>query len=114
MEYIKKLWIYAKPYQKWIFLAPLLMALEVAMDLIQPYLMEQIIDVGVAQLDMNIILRFGLMMLGTSIIGMSGGVGNAVFSMKSSTHFAADLRSALYRKFKPFLSLIWTTWERES
>ena len=97
---MKKLWIYAKPYQNWIFLAPLLMSIEVAMDLIQPYLMEQIIDVGVAQLDMNVILRFGLLMLGTSIIGMLGGVGNAVFSMKSSTHFAADLRSALYRKIQ--------------
>ena len=100
MEYIKKLWIYAKPYQNWIFLAPLLMALEVAMDLIQPYYMEQIIDVGVVQLDMTVILRYGLMMLGASIIGMVGGVGNTVYAMKSSTHFAADLRSALYRKIQ--------------
>ena len=100
MEYIKKLWIYAKPYRKWIFLAPLLMALEVAMDLIQPYFMEHIIDVGVAQLDMTIILHYGLMMLGASIIGMVGGVGNTVYAMKSSTHFAADLRSALYRKIQ--------------
>ena len=53
MQATRKLWQYLRPYWRWALLAPLFMVLEVSMDLLQPWLMERIIDDGVAQGDLD-------------------------------------------------------------
>ena len=44
---------FLRPYRKEVIIGPLLMAFEVAVDLMQPWLMRRIIDVGVAQIVTN-------------------------------------------------------------
>ena len=44
-------------------LAPLTMCLEVAMDLVQPTLLSNIIDIGVANGDLNYVLSVGFKMI---------------------------------------------------
>ena len=44
MRATRKLAIFLKPYWRWAVLAPLLMALEVTMDLLQPRLIARIVD----------------------------------------------------------------------
>ena len=44
----------------WTIIGPLLMAVEVAMDLMQPRLMQRIVDVGIAQLDLTVVVNTGL------------------------------------------------------
>ncbi len=51
------------------------MTLEVAMDLMQPKLIERIIDQGIAQLDMTVVIETGLLMIGLALIGAVGGIG---------------------------------------
>ena len=75
MRATRKLAIFLKPYWRWAVLAPLLMALEVTMDLLQPRLIERIIDQGVARSDMGVVISTGLWMLGVALIGLAGGVG---------------------------------------
>jgi hypothetical protein len=53
-------------------LAPLCMAVEVTTDLAQPYLLQRIVDVGRAQLDMAVVLRTGLLMIGLAFVGAAG------------------------------------------
>jgi len=89
---------FLKPYWRWAVLAPLLMVLEVAMDLMQPWMIERIVDQGIAQLDMTVVVRTGLLMVGLALIGAVGGVGCTVFSMLASQGFGTDLRGALFRK----------------
>jgi len=89
---------YLKPYRKWALLAPLLMLLEVAMDLTQPRLIQRIVDEGIAQGDMNLVLRTGLLMLGLAAIGALGGMSNGVAAEKVVQGAGADLREALFRK----------------
>ena len=48
MKSVARLFKHLKPYWKWAVLAPLLMALEVAMDLMQPRLVQRIVDEGIA------------------------------------------------------------------
>ena len=52
MKSTGKLMRFLKPYWHWATLAPLLMVLEVVMDLMQPRLIERIVDVGIAQRDL--------------------------------------------------------------
>jgi ATP-binding cassette subfamily B multidrug efflux pump len=95
---LSKLFKFLKPYWVSAVLAPLLMVLEVAMDLMQPRMIERIVDEGIAQLDMAVVTRTGLLMIGLASIGVVGGVGCAVFSILASQGFGTDLRNALFRK----------------
>jgi len=79
-------------------LGPLLMVLEVSMDLLQPRLMQHIIDDGIARLDHNLILQTSLLMILLAFFGVFGGFGGGVFAVRASQRFGADLRSRLYRK----------------
>ena len=44
MKSVRRLASFLRPYLLWAILAPLLMLLEVAMDLTQPWMIERIID----------------------------------------------------------------------
>jgi len=93
---------FLKPYWRWAILAPLLMILEVAMDLMQPRLIQRIVDEGIAKLDMAIVINTGLLMLGLALVGAVGGLGCTVFATLTAQGFGADLRHTLFRKVQSF------------
>ena len=90
------------PYRWWAILAPLLMILEVAMDLLQPRMIQRIVDEGIAQFDMAVVINTGLLMVGFAFLGGIGGVGCTFFTELASQGFGADLRQALFRKVQTF------------
>ena len=98
MKSIKALLKFLKPYWVWAILAPLLMLLEVVMDLMQPRMIQRIVDVGLAQLDMQVVINTGLWMIGFALLGAVGGVGCTIFSILAATGFGTDLRNALFTK----------------
>lgn len=89
---------FLKPYRRWVALAPLLMLLEVAMDLMQPRLIQRIVDEGIARLDLSLVIQSGLLMIGLALIGAVGGMSNGIFAVKAVQGFGADLRESLFRK----------------
>jgi len=91
-----------RPYWRWVVLAPLLMMLEVAMDLLQPRMVERIIDEGIARLDLGLVLQTGLLMFGLAVIGALGGMSNGYFAESTAQAFGADLRERLFRKVQAF------------
>jgi len=98
MKSLLKIATLLKPFWKLTLLGPLLMVLEVAMDLLQPRLMQHIVDQGITQLDTSIIFNTSLMMVLLSFVGLIGGVGGGIFAVKASQLFGAELRSKLFRK----------------
>jgi ATP-binding cassette subfamily B multidrug efflux pump len=93
---MRTLFRFLKPYWHWALLAPLLMVLEVGMDLMQPKMIERIIDVGIARLDMSVVVHAGLLMIGLALIGAVGGFGCTVFATKAAQSFGGDLRHELF------------------
>jgi ATP-binding cassette subfamily B multidrug efflux pump len=89
---------FIKPYWRWIILAPLLMTLEVALNLMQPRLIQRIIDEGIAQLNLDLILQTVLLMVVLAVIGAVGGMSNGIFAEMTVQGFGADLRQALFQK----------------
>lgn len=79
-------------------LAPLSMIVEVAMDLLQPTLLSKIIDVGVAQGDINYILKVGFYMIMVSVIAAIGGILCSFFASAASMKLAENLRESLFKK----------------
>lgn len=99
---MKELMGFLKPY--WIIpiLAPLFMVLEVSMDLLQPFLMAQIVNEGVMKGDLETIQRTGGLMILVAFIGLIGGAGCTVFSSTASMNFATDLRKVVFDKVQSF------------
>jgi ATP-binding cassette subfamily B protein len=104
MKSIRKLLLYTEPYKFFIVLAPLLMALEVTMDLLQPLIMQKIIDNGIANNDMTYVVQMGLFMIAAAIIGLVGGVGCTIYSTKAAVNFATDIRRDVFKKVEHFSS----------
>ena len=98
MHDTRRLASYLRSYKLWAILAPLMMAIEVAMDLLQPWLVERIIDEGVAKSDLDVVRETGLIMIAVALVGMVGGVLCGVYAVRASQGFGADLRSSLFRK----------------
>lgn len=99
---MKPLLIYLKPYWKPAVIAPLLMILEVAMDLMQPRMMQRIVDQGIRLGNQHLVLETGLLMLVFALLGAVGGIGCTVFAVRAAYHFGTDLRSTVYRKIQSF------------
>ncbi len=95
---MKRLIKYLKPYLLWVILAPVSMIGEVVLDLLQPKLMSKIVDMGVLGGDMNIIIKTGIIMLVTVIIGGLCGVLCSAFSGMAAQNFGCDLRNDLFKK----------------
>ncbi|MEE1130732.1 MAG: ABC transporter ATP-binding protein [Caryophanon sp.] len=87
---------YLAPYKVFAIIAPLFMVLEVAMDLLQPTIMQHIIDKGIASNDDAYVYRmFGLLLV-VVVVGLIGGVGCSIYSAKAAVNFSTDLRKDLY------------------
>lgn len=91
LKYIKKYWILC-------LLAPLFMVGEVAMDLIQPDMMADIVDKGVLLGDFSLIVTVGIRMILTVIIGGIFGILCGVFANLAAQGFGNDLRKDLFSK----------------
>ena len=97
-----KLFRFVGKYWKFCLIAPLIMIGEVIADLFQPTLMATIIDQGVANGDIPLILTTGLKMLGISLLGAVCGMGCTIMSGIASMGFGTNLRSAIFNKVQTF------------
>jgi len=93
-----KLTKYLKPYWLLALLSPLVMAGEVLCDLKLPDLMSTIVDDGVLQKDMSVILTTGAIMLLVAVIGACAGMLSSVFAGIASQSFGMDLRNDVFKK----------------
>ncbi len=89
---------YLKPYRRDAIIAPLLMVLEVMMDLSLPFLMKRLIDIGIGEHNLPLVVNTGLLMVGCALVGAVGGIGCTVFAVRAAMNYGADVRSAVYRK----------------
>ena len=102
MQAVLSLKKYIKPYMVFAIIAPLMMVLEVGMDLVQPTIMQHIIDHGIAQDNTSYIIKmFGLTVL-CALIGLVGGAVCSIYASKTAVNFAADIRQDLYETITYF------------
>ncbi|MEB2281183.1 ABC transporter ATP-binding protein/permease [Lysinibacillus xylanilyticus] len=102
MQAIKQLGGFLGPYKFFTLIAPLLMVLEVTMDLLQPTIMQHMIDTGIANSDNPYVLKMFIWMLMSAVFGLVGGIGCSYYSSKAAIHFASDVRQSLYEKMMTY------------
>lgn len=91
LKYLKKYWYFC-------LLAPLFMVGEVAMDLLQPDMMADIVDNGVLKSNFELILTVGIKMILTVMLGGLSGILCGVFANAAAQSFGNDLRKDVFSK----------------
>ncbi|QDR81217.1 ABC transporter ATP-binding protein [Sporomusa termitida] len=81
-------------------LAPLMMILEVSMDLMQPKLMADIIDIGIMHQNAAYVFSTGMKMILAALLGLIGGAACSVFTAIAAMHMGEKLRQALFDKIQ--------------
>lgn len=88
--------------RKYAVLSPIMVILEVMMDITIPYVMSLIIDKGIIRGDTGEIIRYALILLLMVITSLIGGVASAYFATKAAAGFSGNLRAAVFRNIQTF------------
>ena len=99
---IKTLLKEVKEYKFASIITPCFMVLEVAMEMMIPYLMASIIDKGVEVGNMAHIYKVGGLMIVIAVIGLLAGLGGARFGAMAATGFAKNLREKMFNHIQTF------------
>ena len=98
MKNYKRVFHYLKPYTVMIVFAVIFVVLEVVTNVLQPKYMEEIVDDGVLQMNIDVVFRSGVMMLVVAFVGGVVGYVSCVLSNIYSQRFGNDLRKNLFKK----------------
>jgi ATP-binding cassette subfamily B multidrug efflux pump len=93
---------YLKPYWKTALLSIVLLSIAVVVELQIPRLLQTIVDRGIANRNLELIGITALMMIVLALVDAGLSIGNMVLSVRAAQSFAADLRSAVYRRIQKF------------
>ena len=93
---IKKLAQYIKQYKKDSILTPIFVVFEVIMEVLIPYLMARIIDVGIQNSDLNYIFKIGAILVVSAILSLTFGMLSGRYAAKASAGFAKNLRQGMF------------------
>ena len=83
-------------------LSPIVMIGEVLMEVIIPFIMAKIIDVGIAGKDLPFVAKYGAIMIGLAVFSLFCGVMGTRCSTVAAQGFAYTLRTRLYQKIQTF------------
>ena len=89
-------------YKKAALLSPLCMVGEVSMEILIPFLMSKIIDVGIANGNLPYVAKVGLLMILMAMISLCFGAGGGHFAAVASSGFAKNIRKKLFDKIQDF------------
>lgn len=105
MKKVKKnqsIWQYLTQYRKESIASPLLKMAEATFELLVPLVVAKIVDEGIANSNKPVIYGcVGLMIL-FAVLGTAIAISAQYFAAKAATGFAANLRSALFKKIQTF------------
>ena len=93
---MKKIFTFLKQYRKEAILGPLFKLLEASFELLIPLVVADIIDVGIAEGNQNIIIRDAVIMAALGLIGMLFSITAQYFSAKAAVGLAATVRHELF------------------
>src|SRR5690554_6288710 len=99
---LKKLLPLMRKYLVFAIFSPIFMILEVFGDILIPYLMSLIVDVGIANQDSAYIVKTGIYMILAALLAMSFGVFSSFFGAKAGYGFASEIRLKTFKKIQAF------------
>lgn len=99
---VKKLMHSIRQYKKASLLAPMFMIIEVVLEVLIPYFMAGIIDIGISGGNMPYIYKMGVFLLIAALVSLSAGFLSGKYAAKASAGFAKNLRADQFRNIQKF------------
>lgn len=99
---LKKLFSYVGEYKKESILAPILIAMEVLIEISIPFLMASIIDNGLSKSNMNHIFFMGGISFLLATVSMISGIGAGKYAARAAAGFSKNIRKALFYKIQKY------------
>jgi len=90
------IWKYLRTYKKECILAPAFKMLEAAFELFVPLVVARIIDQGIGNHDMGMIVKMCLLLIGLACIGLICSITAQFFAAKASVGCATGMRHGLF------------------
>ena len=91
-----------REYKKEALLSPLFISFEVLLEILIPFFMAKIIDVGLKNSDLKYTLSLGIILIIAAMFSLLFGVLAGQFAAKASAGFAKNLRKDIYYKIQDF------------
>ena len=89
-------------YIAYTILSPVSMIGEVVMESVIPLIMAKIIDKGIMESQFSVVISYGLLMVGLSVLSLLCGCCGSIFSARASQGFSHNLRRRLFGKVQNF------------
>ena len=103
IKMIKTLFKQTKGYRLASILSPLLILVEVYMEVQLPFVMAEMVDGGVSGgAGLGFVVKEGLKMVAMALVALASGAAAARFAAKAGMGFGANVRSAVFAKIQDF------------
>ena len=89
-------------YKKYALLAPSVILIEVFMEILMPWIMAKIIDVGIQNGDVRYVTRMGLLMIAMALVSLTAGVLAGRFAAVAGAGLSKGIRQKLFYKVQEF------------
>lgn len=89
-------------YKKYALLAPSVILIEVFMEILMPWIMAKIIDVGIQNGDVRYVTRMGLLMIAMALVSLTAGVLAGRFAAVTGAGLSKGIRQKLFYKVQEF------------
>ena len=99
---MKQLLPFLKNYKIQSFLAPLFKMLEAIFELIVPLVVASIINDGIRDGNLKLVVSKALLLVVLAVVGMVAAITAQFFAAKAATGFATEVRHALFKKIQTF------------
>lgn len=99
---MKELLPFMKKHKIYAILSPIFMILEVITDILVPFLMAKIVDVGIGNQDMDYVVKVGILMVVLALIGMLFGILSSHCGSRAGHGFAAEVRLETFERVQKF------------
>lgn len=91
-----------REFKKQSFLAPFFITLEVIMEILIPYVMANIIDIGIKNSNMEYVVKTGLVLLVMAMMSLFFGATGARFAATAATGLSKNLRGDIFKRIQKF------------
>lgn len=99
---MKQLLPFLKNYKIQSVLAPLFKMLEAIFELIVPLVVASIINDGIREGNLKLVVSKALLLVLIAVVGMSAAITAQFFAAKAATGFATEVRHSLFEKIQSF------------
>lgn len=99
---LRRLFSFVGEYRKIALWTPVCILGEVVLEIVIPYLMARMIDLGIMQKNAAFTFKTGGVMVVAALLSLTFGVLAGRFAAVSAAGFAKNIRSALFRKIQDF------------